>query len=165
MQCESPLITPTPDPNPVRLVGGSGPHEGRVEIYHLGQWGTVCNDFWDFKDGLVVCRQLGYPGLDNVMDASTKFEIGTTSTPIILDNVQCNGTEERLIDCNHAGALTHNCGHSEDVAVVCNTEGKTLFIFIECDCACVCVWGGACILEELRQLRLDKEPPFSCPKR
>ena len=127
VQCESPPIWP---PNSLRLIGGSGPHEGRLEIYHVGQWGTVCNDYWDFKDGLVVCRQLGYPGLDNVMDASNKFEVGDYSTPILLDNVQCNGTEKKLIDCEHSGLTSHNCGHSEDVAVVCTTEGKTPFLFL-----------------------------------
>ena len=44
----------------VRLVGGSGSHEGRVEVCVDHQWGKVCDDHWDVNDAKVVCRQLGY---------------------------------------------------------------------------------------------------------
>ena len=45
----------------VRLVNGSTPNEGRVEIC-MGQiWGTVCDDgFYGANVSKVVCRQLGY---------------------------------------------------------------------------------------------------------
>ena len=45
---------------PLRLVGGTGKHEGRLEILHDSQWGTVCDDYWTDVEAGVVCRILEF---------------------------------------------------------------------------------------------------------
>ena len=46
----------------VRLVNGSVPNEGRVEVCVNSNWGIICEDNrpWDTEEAMVVCRQLGY---------------------------------------------------------------------------------------------------------
>ncbi|PIK44171.1 hypothetical protein BSL78_18975 [Apostichopus japonicus] len=88
--------------------------EGRVEVYHDGQWGTICDDGWDDNDASVICRQLGYEGIA-VGWQSAKF--GQGSDPIWLDDVVALDQNNIL---KNAGALigeTHNCGHGEDASV------------------------------------------------
>lgn len=42
----------------IRLIGGDG-NSGRVEVRFLGNWGTVCDDYFEVEDAKVVCRMLG----------------------------------------------------------------------------------------------------------
>ncbi|NWQ79102.1 HIPL1 protein, partial [Columbina picui] len=99
---------------------GRGRSRGRVEVYIEGEWGTVCDDGWSSAAAAVVCRQLGFP---YVVRASKKAEFGEgSSLRILLDDVQCSGQEETLLECAHAEVGTHNCSHEEDAGVVCSQE-------------------------------------------
>ena len=86
-----------------------------MEIYHNGQWGTVCDDLWSSEDAQVVCRQLGYSGGIALEDN----EYGDGSGQIWLDDVRCEGYESLLSDCAHPGWGLENCGHYEDAGVIC----------------------------------------------
>ena len=108
-------------PPTVRLVSGSSGNEGRVEILHDGQWGTVCDDYWGLEDAGVVCRMLGFGGAS---EAPGSARFGQGSGTIWLDDVMCSGEETDVADCPHRGFGTHNCGHSEDAGAVCSVTGN-----------------------------------------
>jgi len=44
----------------VRLVGSPSAHEGRLELFYNGVWGTVCDDLFNDTAATVVCRSLGF---------------------------------------------------------------------------------------------------------
>ena len=44
----------------LRLVSGTTSLSGRLEIFHNGVWGTICDDQFDDNDGIVACRSMGY---------------------------------------------------------------------------------------------------------
>ena len=43
----------------VRLADGSE-KEGRVEVFHNGYWGTVCQDYFDINAAKVICNMLNF---------------------------------------------------------------------------------------------------------
>jgi len=100
----------------LRLVDGRRAGEGRVEVFHNGTWGTVCDDGWDIQDARVVCRQLRFPG---AVSAPHSAHFGEGSGKIWLDDVQCVGNERSIEDCQNVGWGIHNCRHSEDASVIC----------------------------------------------
>uniref|UniRef100_A0A669QGP5 Soluble scavenger receptor cysteine-rich domain-containing protein SSC5D n=1 Tax=Phasianus colchicus TaxID=9054 RepID=A0A669QGP5_PHACC len=101
----------------IRLVNGPNRCAGRVEVFHNGQWGTVCDDSWNLRSAKVVCRQLG---CGTAASAPGKAHFGGGSDPIWLDDVECSGTEASLSQCRLNNWGNHNCNHEEDAAVVCS---------------------------------------------
>ncbi|XP_062891016.1 deleted in malignant brain tumors 1 protein-like isoform X5 [Mobula hypostoma] len=103
----------------VRLVNGSDTCSGRVEVYYDGVWGTVCDDEWGPEEAKIVCKQLG---CGSHATAKSGAYFGKGCGNIWMDNVACSGIESSLVYCSFAGWGIHDCGHQEDVAVICEEE-------------------------------------------
>ncbi|KFR16193.1 Neurotrypsin, partial [Opisthocomus hoazin] len=91
--------------------------EGRVEVYHDGKWGTICDDQWDDRDAEVVCRQLGLSGNPKALSWA---HYGRGTGPILLDEVECSGNELSLDQCKKSDWGQQNCDHIEDAGVSCD---------------------------------------------
>ena len=116
----------------LRLVDGPSENEGRLEVQISGVWGTVCDDLWNYDDADVACRQLGFSGA-SIPDISPS--IPGTGLPILLDDVNCDGSEAFIWDCPNKGIGEHNCVHNEDVHLLCipnstSTDPNSLNFFI-----------------------------------
>ena len=113
----------------VKLVGDKG-SKGRLEVYHNGTWGTVCDKGFTDTAARVVCYSLGYGHTE--YGHSGQFlsnYYGAGSGRIWLQNVQCHGSELRITECQHDGWGLHNCSHLDDVSISCiadSTEAVAL---------------------------------------
>ncbi|KAF1564063.1 hypothetical protein FQV10_0015981, partial [Eudyptes schlegeli] len=105
------------DREKLRVIGGKDGCSGRVEIWHQGSWGTVCDNSWDVADANVVCRQLG---CGSAVSALSEAAFGEGTGPIWLEEVHCKGTELSLWDCPANTLFCKNCDHKEDAAVNCS---------------------------------------------
>ncbi|EHB18643.1 Scavenger receptor cysteine-rich type 1 protein M130 [Heterocephalus glaber] len=89
---------------------------GRVEVWHGGSWGSVCDDSWGLSDAQVVCRQLG---CGRAVVALKEAAFGRGTGPVWLSQVKCRGNESSLWDCPEGRWGNSDCGHKEDAAVRC----------------------------------------------
>uniref|UniRef100_A0A3B4CUW5 SRCR domain-containing protein n=1 Tax=Pygocentrus nattereri TaxID=42514 RepID=A0A3B4CUW5_PYGNA len=102
----------------LKLVDGGRRCAGRVDMLYRGQWGTVCDDYWDIRGAAVVCRELGCgEAVDILSDAH--FLPG----PEKMWNYArvCNGSESTVTQCGGRDFQEQQrvCDTTEDVGVVC----------------------------------------------
>ncbi|MGH0116184.1 UNVERIFIED_CONTAM: hypothetical protein FKN15_000111 [Acipenser sinensis] len=116
----------------VRLAGSGSQCAGRVEVYHRGSWGTVCDGSWDLPDADVACRQLG---CGPAVQAPVSAAFGEGSGPVWLSDVKCLGNESALWECPSAKWGEQNCRHKKDAGVVCSEFKDIRLVSAEFDCA------------------------------
>ena len=87
-----------------------------MEVYHNGEWGTVCGDGWDLNDAQVVCNELDF---GYAVAALHNALYGQGSDRIWLNNLECVGNEWAIENCTHGGWGIESCSHAEDAGVKC----------------------------------------------
>ncbi|XP_067665055.1 uncharacterized protein [Haliotis asinina] len=97
----------------LRLSRGNQISMGVVEVYYNKNWGSVCSNGWSDTDVSVACKELGYQKGFNLCCG-----VYGSRSYAVLDNVQCRGSEAKLIDCPSDNSHTRYCSGA-DASVAC----------------------------------------------
>ena len=117
-------------------MNGSTPDEGRVEVCVDGEWGTVCDHFWERNDAEVVCRQLGYNPPCKFISSGFQLlfiilliiigalnyhssRFGDGPQPILAQSYSCTGTERNLTSCSGGTTGYSSCHYGRVAGVGC----------------------------------------------
>ena len=124
----------------LRLADGPSTSQGRLEVFHAGEWGTVCDDQFDERVDdprtpsrrrfpnlapVKACQFMGYA--TGQVRPRGNISMAPPAQRTWLDDVRClddqphwTGSEPtKLHHCYHAGWGLENCTHEEDVHLSC----------------------------------------------
>uniref|UniRef100_A0A8V5FVL6 Uncharacterized protein n=1 Tax=Melopsittacus undulatus TaxID=13146 RepID=A0A8V5FVL6_MELUD len=101
----------------LRLVEGSGPCAGKVEVKLRGQWGAVSDDTWTMEDAEVICQQLGCGSATKAYIDGSRAD--SDDRPINVVMVNCHGHEKAFWECKVGDWGPYSDLHDFDTGVVC----------------------------------------------
>ncbi|CAI9166178.1 unnamed protein product, partial [Rangifer tarandus platyrhynchus] len=104
----------------LRLKDGGHRCEGRVEVKHQEDWGTVNDYKWGLEEATVVCRQLGCGA---AVDAPQGAHFGPALGPIWFSVIYCRGTESAIMECSYSTVKDYRpegLSHDQDAGAVCS---------------------------------------------
>ena len=82
---------------------------GRLEVWHDGSWGTICDLGFNTAAADVACKELGYRenGWHSNYYKVHKGNLGNLNVesgrPVHYSNFECSGDERDILDCPHIG--------------------------------------------------------------
>ncbi|XP_067451834.1 scavenger receptor cysteine-rich type 1 protein M130-like [Thunnus thynnus] len=100
----------------VRLVNGTKPCSGRLEVKSEQSWSSVCEADFDQQDAEVVCRELGC-GAPSVLQGALYGEV---EAPMWTKEFQCGGHESALLDCGRSDSARSTCSPGKAVGLTCS---------------------------------------------
>ncbi|GFR68567.1 neurotrypsin [Elysia marginata] len=106
------------EPDPLfTLVDGGRPDQGRIEIYHKGRWGALCQRDISHEEADMICRHLGFPG--GISAGAGRFGAGAGVSWNI--NASCLATAQ----CTSVSHDTTSapCSHDLDAGLICGNDG------------------------------------------
>lgn len=109
----------------IRLAGSNFPFAGRLEVSIAGVWGTVRNNGWNTTSSDVVCRQLGYHGVNATIYSSVE-RFGKGQGPVWMSGVDCKGQEERLWECPWSKIAGIYWDHDNDIGLICESKNENV---------------------------------------
>lgn len=118
-----------------------------VQLYNESSWRPICDDAFGVPDGEVLCRMMGgtYLGhLSNRLSGQATYW---------LDDLQCTGDEDDVLDCAGAVLGSENCSANEGVELRCEFAGG-----IAADCLPYA--PGDIVINEFQTVEGDGTPAF-----
>ncbi|XP_055362330.1 scavenger receptor cysteine-rich type 1 protein M130-like isoform X8 [Betta splendens] len=110
----------------VRLLNGTGPCSGRLEVRSNQSnqgWSSVCEADFDQQDAEVVCRELGC-GAPSALQGALYGEV---EAPFWSEEFMCGGHESALLDCRSSDLARTTCSPGKAVGLTCSeSEGFRL---------------------------------------
>ena len=109
------------------LIGGGSSNEGNVYIDDA----PLCHRYksWNWNDGEVVCRDLGY---NYTLRITKDSYFGGVPDWFLYErsNIGCNGQENSVSECNSYKGIQHPCNNNTGVGVICsNTPPSRHLVF------------------------------------
>ncbi|XP_072155093.1 protein bark beetle isoform X2 [Bemisia tabaci] len=105
----------------VRLVDGPSILAGRLQIFHNGEWRSVCTNSrnWTRSDMETICRQMGFQG-GNFWNWIDRLP-GVTKSRLLLEEPKCRGTELSITECDWASRQLGSgvCDFHPDLGIEC----------------------------------------------
>ncbi|XP_025102892.1 scavenger receptor cysteine-rich domain superfamily protein-like [Pomacea canaliculata] len=111
----------------VRLVNGTAPWNGRLEMSKNGTWGPVCVNKFRKQDAQVVCRMLGF-NTSQVYTASPSLD-SVRYNNIMFGYLWCTGEETSLEKCSYTDIISYTrCPHV--IAISCNSQNIQIRLIV-----------------------------------